>query len=290
VVQAAVTAGARPNSIDPWYTTYARESVLFGRRFGDEWFAYAQLQHAWHGFDVKSDTMAPAFTRYHDIIGVFGAQMDTRNRRYNPSRGLYQWNRCAVTHTVAHDSLDYVQLFSGIAYYTPGVWQDNTVALRMALLLRSDDPGRFKRLAFGGDFPLRGFATSGVYTLNDKNASINNAVLANAEYRFPLFSMPPVIVPSYFLSSDPVLTVQYHVDGALFTDLGYFWHHASAPGSEYGYAGALGAGLRLRVPLVKSAVSFDMAWPVLARGIRGYTGSLFPEGIPYLHMYVGIPF
>ena len=119
-------------------------------------------------------------------------------------------------------------------------------SLRTALALRAFafySGGEFpERVAIGGSWALRGYPEYS-YVAGD------HAVMANAEWRFPLTSFLDVGFPFGELRLPGV-------QGAVFGDLGRAW---SAPAETRGWLGSYGLGLRMAViqPLV---LRLDMGW------------------------------
>ncbi len=290
-ITARVNAGRRPSASFPWHTSYTGESFLVGRTIGAASYLYTRVQHAWKGFDVRNralyDSAYSGETRSMNEITILeGFNTDTRDRRFNTRSGWFQWNKLSYTHRLSHDSLSYMQAIAGISGFFNGFLPAHTAAFRINLRVRNRDPGQFEWLAYGGDYPMRGFGENAIYTFND-GAHINNAAVAVGEYRFRLFSTPSIVVPATFTGSTRSLSVSYCFDGAIFTDFGLFSHDVTRPGVSYGYAASCGVGLRVLLPVMHSGVSIDAAWPVTDTNLQIYHGTRY---IPRMHLYVGLPF
>ncbi len=115
-----------------------------------------------------------------------------------------------------------------------------TVALRGFAFYSGGE--RPERVTIGGSWALRGYPQYS-YLAGDR------ALMANAEWRFPLFN--------YLSIGSPLGEIRFPgVQGALFSDLGRAW---SEQATDRGWLGAYGLGLRMSLfgPLI---LRLDMGW------------------------------
>jgi hypothetical protein len=240
------------------------------------------------------DTSTPAeVSRFRQTFGAVGWYTDRRSSPYDPSRG---WTLLldARTNHLYHDADadPFFQISAETRYFHPAIRENDKIALKMAVVARTNDAGIQNRLMLGGLYSLRGYGSGGLDLTSGGSAS----ALACCEYRFPLYQLPPLanIIPAavanlaYTFGFD-CSDLAPRIDGALICDWGRVARNlgslAATGGRDYISGTELGFGLRLLAPTLRLGGSFDLVWIE-----KPYTRGVDFYGTPMPMLYVNLAF
>jgi outer membrane protein assembly factor BamA len=222
--------------------------------------------------------------KYREVISSVNYGVDYRNDNYDPSRG-WCFNQVVSTNSLFSDNVArFGQFRSDLRCYIPGLFETNRIAVRMQAVFRTNNAGNYKRLYLGGDLSVRGFPQ----LFLGMDDTMNDYAAISTEYRIHLWTTP---LFDYGFLEDKFTELRglfYEIEGALIVDAGHMWHDFPRPFDRKQTGAGIGAGLNIKAPILRTAGSFDVVWPISKQTdpAKAYYNKTVIYSQPTLHLYL----
>ncbi len=241
--------------------------------------------YRWRGY--SSDTIGFYEDSYTEAFLSFGWLTDKRDIKYNPHKGFYfgigtKTNVLWPYKDIHGEKQTYLQINNEFRFYHRGIWKNNVAAYRIRSSTKPHGKGNvYSGMYMGNEYSLRGYGTGafGSYEYNHR-------LLFSTEYRFPVYTMPPMRFPWLAWYDKSLNDFIIQIDGALILDCGYIWKDFTEfyhPNDGHQSAAGTGLGLRFMMPSLKRAVCADVVWPI-------YPQKYATAWPPSVYLYLDLPF
>lgn len=234
--------------------TFKNSSISLGMQpsFTRETFQYKKA------FETDSETVFIDTFKAYELYSDIAWLSDFRNSSYDPSRGWYLYTRIKSNHLYSGFNNAYLQFNTNFRLYHRGFFSKDKFAYRMGAVLRNNEAGRLYWFYYGDAGTVRGYSRS---TLGYRS---NNGILLGIEYKFPIYSFPPLRLQFLNAISEALAEIRYHVDGALIFDYGRLSGNLKdlfdLSGKKTESGTGVGLGLRIIAPDFTRSVCFDLVW------------------------------
>lgn len=211
---------------------------------------------------------------------------DKRNKPFNPSSGWTLGLDVRTNYLYSKMYEPYVQLSGDIRFYLPGFFSDDKFAFRIQSTGRTSSGGEPHKITAGGEGSLRGYEGQ---EIGSRLKYGSNVLLIQSEYRFPLYTTPPIPTMLLSMMYKNVSKVRLQFNGALIADHGRVsmkyptLFHSKYEGTQNGTG--LGGGLRIFIPELELGGCIDMVF-----GQEYLLPDFLFRSVPKWHIYAGHAF